>query len=135
MQEFGQKKSEKCQLWCAGGARGTKSGENQSQYDLSSGDQNICTKFHGNPSNRCWDVSVWTKVVHWSTLQCCATAWLKNIMCHMTKHGKAWFIKKNKKLFNTMFKTCSEYKWTQLAGERENYTWTKLFKTHTRLFS
>ncbi len=24
---------------------------------------NVCTKFHGNPSNSCWDISVWDKVM------------------------------------------------------------------------
>ena len=28
---------------------------------------NVCTKFHGNPSNSCLDISVWTKVAGWST--------------------------------------------------------------------
>ncbi len=28
---------------------------------------NICTKCNGNPSNNCWDISVWTKVVNWWT--------------------------------------------------------------------
>ncbi len=35
------------------------------------GTMNICTRFYRNPSNSCWDISVWTKVVdrptdqHW----------------------------------------------------------------------
>ncbi len=31
---------------------------------------NVWTKFHGNPFNSCWDISVWTKVVN--TLTCVA---------------------------------------------------------------
>ncbi len=41
----------------------------QSQEDSSSGDHECrsCTTFHGNPSNSCWDFSVWTNVVDWQT--------------------------------------------------------------------
>ncbi len=29
---------------------------------MDEGDTNVWTKFHGNPSGSCWDISVWTKV-------------------------------------------------------------------------
>ncbi len=28
----------------------------------------ICTRFNDHPSNICWDVSVWKKVVDWTTI-------------------------------------------------------------------
>lgn len=31
------------------------------------GDVNYCLKFHGNPSNNCWDISVWTKLLDQQT--------------------------------------------------------------------
>lgn len=34
---------------------------------LSLGTINVCTKDHGNPSNCCHDISVWTNVVDWPT--------------------------------------------------------------------
>ena len=27
----------------------------------------ICTEFHGNQADSCWDISDWTKVVEWLT--------------------------------------------------------------------
>lgn len=33
-------------------------------------DMNICTKCHGNPSNSCWYISVWTKIGHWLNEGC-----------------------------------------------------------------
>lgn len=37
------------------------------------GTVNVCVNFYENPSNACWDISVWTKVLDqitdWPTLQ------------------------------------------------------------------
>ena len=35
------------------------------------GTMKACTKFKGNPSNGCWDISVWTQLVNWLTAQHC----------------------------------------------------------------
>ena len=40
-----------------------KSGDQQSPSPHPLRTMNICTKFHGNPSSSCWDISAWTKSV------------------------------------------------------------------------
>ncbi len=41
-----------------------KSGYGQSHQDSSSGDMNVCSKFHGNPSRRCRDILMHEKCQH-----------------------------------------------------------------------
>ncbi len=48
-----------------------KSGDHQSLRIHLLGTMYVGTEFHGNPSNSCWDISVWTKVVDRPTNWCC----------------------------------------------------------------
>lgn len=48
-----------------------KSQVHQSHWDLLSGNMNVCTIFHGNPSNSSWDISFWIKVVDQPTDRHC----------------------------------------------------------------
>ncbi len=41
------------------------------------GGMNVCTEFHGNPSNSCWHVSTWTKAVDSPIYRAALLAWLK----------------------------------------------------------
>lgn len=38
---------------------------NESSGDHPEGAVNVFTKFHGNLSDSCWDMSVWTEAVDW----------------------------------------------------------------------
>lgn len=37
--------------------------------------KNVCTEPQGNPSGRCWDISLWSKVVDWITVRHCRPAY------------------------------------------------------------